>query len=109
MLVPVDDAAGPLLELLAKRTEALAVGDGSKAGVEVGPLVTADHRKRVAGYIEKGVAEGQSRCATAASTKLKAADSSWAHDFRPRQAGHDHRQRGNFGAGSFGDSRQNAG
>jgi len=31
VLVPVGDAAGPLLELLAKRTEALAVGDGSKA------------------------------------------------------------------------------
>src|SRR5438093_5609070 len=58
VLVPVGDAAGPLLELLAKRTEALAVGDGSKAGVEMGPLVTADHRQRVAGYIEKGVAEG---------------------------------------------------
>jgi malonate-semialdehyde dehydrogenase (acetylating)/methylmalonate-semialdehyde dehydrogenase len=24
----------------------------------MGPLVTSDHRKRVAGYIEKGVAEG---------------------------------------------------
>jgi malonate-semialdehyde dehydrogenase (acetylating) / methylmalonate-semialdehyde dehydrogenase len=58
VLVPVGDAAGPLLELLARRTEALAVGDGSKAGVEMGPLVTADHYQRVAGYIEKGVAEG---------------------------------------------------
>src|SRR5438094_7000438 len=58
VLVPVGDAAGPLLELLAKRTEALAVGDGSKAGVEMGPLVTADHRQRVAGYIEKGGGEG---------------------------------------------------
>ena len=30
----------------------------SQAGVEMGPLVTADHCKKVAGYIEKGVAEG---------------------------------------------------
>ena len=58
VLVPVGDAAGPLLELLAKRTEAMAVGDGSQAGIEMGPLVTTDHCKRVAGYIEKGVAEG---------------------------------------------------
>jgi malonate-semialdehyde dehydrogenase (acetylating)/methylmalonate-semialdehyde dehydrogenase len=58
VLVPVGEAAGPLLDLLAKRTEALAVGDGSQAGIEMGPLVTSDHRKRVAGYIEKGVAEG---------------------------------------------------
>jgi malonate-semialdehyde dehydrogenase (acetylating) / methylmalonate-semialdehyde dehydrogenase len=58
VLVPVGEAAGPLLDLLVKRTRALAVGDGSQAGVEMGPLVTGDHRGRVAGYIEKGVAEG---------------------------------------------------
>jgi malonate-semialdehyde dehydrogenase (acetylating) / methylmalonate-semialdehyde dehydrogenase len=58
VLVPVGDAAGPLLDLLVKRTNSLAVGDGSKDGTEMGPLVTADHCKRVAGYVEKGVAEG---------------------------------------------------
>jgi malonate-semialdehyde dehydrogenase (acetylating)/methylmalonate-semialdehyde dehydrogenase len=58
VLVPVGEAAGPLLELLAKRTEALAVGDGAQAGTEMGPLVTAEHLQRVAGYIEKGAAEG---------------------------------------------------
>ena len=58
VLVPVGDAAGPLLDLLVKRTKSLAVGDGSQSGVEMGPLVTSDHCKRVAGYIEKGVAEG---------------------------------------------------
>jgi malonate-semialdehyde dehydrogenase (acetylating)/methylmalonate-semialdehyde dehydrogenase len=58
VLVPVGEAARPLLDLLAKRTRALAVGDGSLPGIEMGPLVTADHRRRVAGYIEKGLAEG---------------------------------------------------
>jgi malonate-semialdehyde dehydrogenase (acetylating) / methylmalonate-semialdehyde dehydrogenase len=58
VLVPVGDAAGPLLELLVKRTKELAVGDGSQAGTEMGPLVTSDHCKRVEGYVEKGVAEG---------------------------------------------------
>ena len=58
VLVAVGDAAGPLLDLLVKRTESLVVGDGSKAGVEMGPLVTSDHCQRVRGYIEKGVAEG---------------------------------------------------
>ena len=58
VLVPVGDAAGPLLDLLVKRTKSLAVGDGAAAGVEMGPLVTADHCKRVAGYVDKGVAEG---------------------------------------------------
>src|SRR5580704_17973301 len=58
VLVPVGDAAGPLLDLLVKRTKEITVGDGSKAGVEMGPLVTSDHCQRVAGYVEKGVAEG---------------------------------------------------
>jgi malonate-semialdehyde dehydrogenase (acetylating)/methylmalonate-semialdehyde dehydrogenase len=58
VLVPVGDAAGPLLDLLVKRTREIAVGDGSKDGIEMGPLVTSDHCQRVAGYIDKGVAEG---------------------------------------------------
>jgi malonate-semialdehyde dehydrogenase (acetylating)/methylmalonate-semialdehyde dehydrogenase len=58
VLVPVGDAAGPLLDLLVKRTKGLAVGDGSQQGTEMGPLVTSDHCKRVEGYVEKGVSEG---------------------------------------------------
>jgi malonate-semialdehyde dehydrogenase (acetylating)/methylmalonate-semialdehyde dehydrogenase len=58
VLVPVGEAAGPLLDLLVKRTKGLAVGDGSRHGTEMGPLVTSDHCKRVEGYVEKGVAEG---------------------------------------------------
>ena len=40
------------------RTRALRLGDGLEGGTEMGPLVTAEHRRRVLGYIEKGVAEG---------------------------------------------------
>jgi len=58
VLVTVGDAAGPLLDLLVARTKGMKVGDGSTAGTEMGPLVTADHCRRVAGYVEKGVAEG---------------------------------------------------
>jgi malonate-semialdehyde dehydrogenase (acetylating) / methylmalonate-semialdehyde dehydrogenase len=58
VLVPVGEAAGPLLDLLVKRTRGLAVGDGSQQGTEMGPLVTSDHCQRVEGYVEKGVAEG---------------------------------------------------
>ncbi len=58
VLVPVGDAAGPLLDLLVKRTEGLVTGDGSQPGVEMGPLVTSAHAKRVESYVEKGVAEG---------------------------------------------------
>ncbi len=58
VLVPVGDAAGPLLDLLVKRTQSLAVGDGAQSGTEMGPLVTGDHCAKVAGYVDKGVAEG---------------------------------------------------
>ncbi len=58
VLVAVGDAAEPLLKLLVARTKGLAVGDGSQQGIEMGPLVTSDHRDRVRGYIDKGVAEG---------------------------------------------------
>ncbi len=58
VLVPVGEAAGPLLDLLVKRTKSLAVGDGSQHGVEMGPLVSGDHCAKVAGYVDKGVAEG---------------------------------------------------
>jgi malonate-semialdehyde dehydrogenase (acetylating)/methylmalonate-semialdehyde dehydrogenase len=58
VLVPVGDAAEPLLNLLTERTNEILVGDGSKAGVGMGPVVTADHRKKILGYIDKGIAEG---------------------------------------------------
>jgi malonate-semialdehyde dehydrogenase (acetylating) / methylmalonate-semialdehyde dehydrogenase len=58
VLVPVGDAAGPLLELLVARTKSLALGDGASPGIEMGPLVTGDHCKKVESYVDKGVAEG---------------------------------------------------
>jgi malonate-semialdehyde dehydrogenase (acetylating)/methylmalonate-semialdehyde dehydrogenase len=58
VLVAVGDVADPLLQLLSQKVGAMKVGDGSEKGVEMGPLVTKDHKARVEGYIEKGVAEG---------------------------------------------------
>ncbi len=58
VVVPVGEVAEPLLDLLLKKTKALKVGDGLTPGTDMGPLVTGDHRKRVVGYIEKGVIEG---------------------------------------------------
>lgn len=58
VLVAVGSVAEPLLELLVSKTKALTVGNGAKQGMEMGPLVTAEHKKRVVCYIEQGVAEG---------------------------------------------------
>jgi malonate-semialdehyde dehydrogenase (acetylating) / methylmalonate-semialdehyde dehydrogenase len=58
VLVAVGDVAEPLLDLLVETTKKMKVGDGMQAGVDMGPVVTDDHRKKIVGYIEKGVAEG---------------------------------------------------
>jgi malonate-semialdehyde dehydrogenase (acetylating) / methylmalonate-semialdehyde dehydrogenase len=58
VLVPVGEVAEPLLDLLVKKASALRIGDGMEDGVAVGPLVSTDQKKRVVGYIEKGVGEG---------------------------------------------------
>ena len=58
VLVAVGDAAAPLLDLLLERVRNLRCGDGSEPGTEMGPVVTADHEKRITSYIEKGIAEG---------------------------------------------------
>jgi malonate-semialdehyde dehydrogenase (acetylating)/methylmalonate-semialdehyde dehydrogenase len=58
VLVPVGEAAEPLLKLLVDRAKNMRVGEGTESSTDMGPLVTADHRKRVLGYIENGVAEG---------------------------------------------------
>jgi malonate-semialdehyde dehydrogenase (acetylating)/methylmalonate-semialdehyde dehydrogenase len=58
VLVPVGEAAGPLLKLLAERTREITVGDGSKEGTGMGPVVTENARERILGYIDKGIKEG---------------------------------------------------
>ncbi|HEY8864044.1 MAG TPA: CoA-acylating methylmalonate-semialdehyde dehydrogenase [Candidatus Dormibacteraeota bacterium] len=56
--VAVGRAADHLLEPLIEGAANLVVGPGDQPGVQVGPLIRAEHRDKVAGLIEKGVAEG---------------------------------------------------
>ncbi len=57
--VPVGDAvADELARRIVPRVAALKIGPGTDADAEMGPLVTAEHRDRVAGYIDTGAAEG---------------------------------------------------
>ena len=57
--VAVGDAvADALIARLQPRIEQLKIGAGTDARAEMGPLVTAQHRDRVNGYIDSGVAEG---------------------------------------------------
>jgi malonate-semialdehyde dehydrogenase (acetylating)/methylmalonate-semialdehyde dehydrogenase len=57
-VVAVGAAADPLIALLKKKAEAIKVGPGHVEGVDMGPLITAQHRDKVAGYVEQGVREG---------------------------------------------------
>jgi malonate-semialdehyde dehydrogenase (acetylating)/methylmalonate-semialdehyde dehydrogenase len=57
-VVAVGAAADPLVKLLEKRARAIKVGPGDKDGMDMGPLVTAQHRDKVASYIGKGKTEG---------------------------------------------------
>jgi len=53
-----EHTADALVAALAERVRALRVGDGTDPGNDLGPLITAAHRDRVAGYVDLGVAEG---------------------------------------------------
>jgi malonate-semialdehyde dehydrogenase (acetylating)/methylmalonate-semialdehyde dehydrogenase len=56
--VAVGAIADPLVEAIAARLPKLVVGDGSSADSDMGPLISAEHRDRVADYIGAGEAAG---------------------------------------------------
>jgi malonate-semialdehyde dehydrogenase (acetylating) / methylmalonate-semialdehyde dehydrogenase len=58
MLVPVGAAHRETRDRMVAQAKALKVGDGLQPGVTMGPLISAKHRDRVVGYVDKGVAEG---------------------------------------------------
>jgi len=57
LFVPVD-CYDDVLEQVVAGAKALRVGPGTAPGVQVGPLVTATHRDRVAGYVDRARADG---------------------------------------------------
>jgi malonate-semialdehyde dehydrogenase (acetylating)/methylmalonate-semialdehyde dehydrogenase len=56
-VVAVGAAADPLVALLEKKAKAIKVGPGTDQASEMGPLVTGQHRDKVASYIEAGLKE----------------------------------------------------
>jgi malonate-semialdehyde dehydrogenase (acetylating) / methylmalonate-semialdehyde dehydrogenase len=57
VVVAVEPVADRLIEGIVKRVGTLSVGDGRRAS-DMGPLVTAAHRDKVASYIDAGVVAG---------------------------------------------------
>ncbi|MDA8044297.1 MAG: CoA-acylating methylmalonate-semialdehyde dehydrogenase [Actinomycetota bacterium] len=58
VVVAVGAIAQPLVDAIAARIQKLRVGDGSDPDSDMGPLITADHRDRVASYLDIGRSEG---------------------------------------------------
>ena len=57
-IVAVGSVADPLVEAIARRLPKVKVGPGSDPEAEMGPLVTKQHRDKVASYLESAPAQG---------------------------------------------------
>jgi malonate-semialdehyde dehydrogenase (acetylating)/methylmalonate-semialdehyde dehydrogenase len=57
VVVAVGEAGDALVPALHKAAAALKVGPGTAADSEMGPLITAEHKARVTGHIDRGAAE----------------------------------------------------
>jgi malonate-semialdehyde dehydrogenase (acetylating) / methylmalonate-semialdehyde dehydrogenase len=58
MLVCVGHAADDLVSAIQERLPKVKVGNGLEPDSEMGPLVTREHRDKVASYIDRGAKEG---------------------------------------------------
>jgi malonate-semialdehyde dehydrogenase (acetylating)/methylmalonate-semialdehyde dehydrogenase len=58
MVVAVGGIADDLVAAIEQRIPKVRVGDGMNPDSEMGPLVTREHRDKVAGYVERAPSEG---------------------------------------------------
>ncbi len=61
VLVAVGDVADPLVAAIKERLPKVKVGNGLEPDSEMGPLVTREHRDKVASYIASGSEQGATR------------------------------------------------
>ena len=58
VVVAVGSAADPLVEAIRERMAKIKIGPGLEDGNEMGPLISGEHRDRVASYVEGAAGEG---------------------------------------------------
>jgi malonate-semialdehyde dehydrogenase (acetylating)/methylmalonate-semialdehyde dehydrogenase len=58
VVVAVGDVADPLVAAMKERLPKIKVGPGSDPEAQMGPLITGQHRDKVASYLEAGRAQG---------------------------------------------------
>jgi malonate-semialdehyde dehydrogenase (acetylating)/methylmalonate-semialdehyde dehydrogenase len=68
-VVAVGDAADPLVEAIKKRLPKVKVGPGTDPESEMGPLITREHRDKVASYIDQGREQGATVIADGRETR----------------------------------------
>jgi malonate-semialdehyde dehydrogenase (acetylating) / methylmalonate-semialdehyde dehydrogenase len=64
MLVAVGSVADPLIDAIRERIPKVKVGDGMDPSNEMGPLITREHREKVASYLDEGkvLVDGRENC-----------------------------------------------
>jgi malonate-semialdehyde dehydrogenase (acetylating)/methylmalonate-semialdehyde dehydrogenase len=70
-VVAVGSAGDRLVSLLKDKAQKIKVGPGDQDGVDMGPLVTAEHRSKVLGFVNKGKAEGAKVVVDGSSAGIK--------------------------------------
>jgi len=58
VLLAVGNVGDALVEKIKQRLPKVRVGDGMEQGSEMGPLITREHRDKVAGYLESSAKQG---------------------------------------------------
>jgi malonate-semialdehyde dehydrogenase (acetylating)/methylmalonate-semialdehyde dehydrogenase len=58
VVVAVGNVADPLIAAIRERITRIKVGPGAEQGTEMGPLITREHRDRVASYLDHATSEG---------------------------------------------------
>jgi malonate-semialdehyde dehydrogenase (acetylating)/methylmalonate-semialdehyde dehydrogenase len=58
VIVGVGNAYEPVRERFIDGAESMRLGRGTDADVDLGPVISAPHRERILGYVERGAAEG---------------------------------------------------
>ena len=107
--VAVGDAVGDALVAgLTERVKQLRVGPGTAAGMDMGPLITREHRAKVLDYIASGVAEGAQLVVDGRGCSVPGHENGFflgACLFDRVQRGHAYSSRGNFRTGAVRGAR----
>jgi malonate-semialdehyde dehydrogenase (acetylating)/methylmalonate-semialdehyde dehydrogenase len=70
VLVPVGPSHQEVRDRMVASAESLVVGDGLEPGVQMGPVISARHKEKVLGYVDRGLAEGARLVADGRSRRL---------------------------------------